>query len=407
VALAPVGDFHAAAGLGVRGVVEGTEVVVGTPALLEARGLAAPEGLSAALQDLAAEGRTVVMVGWDGDARGLVSLSDELKPTAHAAVADLRAQGIDVVLLTGDNRATAERIAREVGGVPFAAALLPEGKVDEIRRRRAAGTVVAMVGDGINDAPALAAADLGMALGTGADVAIEASDITIVSGDPLAIPRAVRLARRTLRVIRQNLFWAFAYNVAAIPLAATGRLSPSVAAAAMASSSVSVVANALRLRRYDPGPRPGSAHRPGGNRALGDGVSDDEQPEGGRAGHRPYRDMASVQAVTDGEFQQQVLNSETPVLVDFWADWCGPCHRVAPEVEAVGVQLQGRLKVVKLNIDENPATAQRYGVQSIPTLILFSGGSEATRVVGAVPRTMILNEIGPHLPAATPASTEA
>ncbi|MGH2689529.1 MAG: thioredoxin, partial [Actinomycetota bacterium] len=318
-----------------------------------------------------------------------------------------RAQGIDVVLLTGDNRATAERIAREVGGVPVAAALLPEGKVEEIQRRRAGGRVVAMVGDGINDAPALAAADLGIALGTGADVAIEASDITIVSGDPLAIPRAVRLARRTLRVIRQNLFWAFAYNVAAIPLAATGRLSPSVAAAAMAFSSVSVVANALRLRRYDPGPRPGSARPPAGNRARGGGVSHDEQPEGGRADHRPYAAMASVQAVTDGEFQQQVLNSETPVLVDFWADWCGPCHRVAPEVEAVGAQLQGRLKVVKLNIDENPATAQRYRVQSIPTLILFSGGTEATRVVGAIPRTMILNEIGPHLPAAAPASTEA
>jgi thioredoxin len=410
LALPGVGDFHAAAGLGVRGVVDGVEVAVGTAAFLQERGMAESAELAAALQDLAAEGRTVVLAGWDGEARGLIALSDQLKPTARAAVEDLRAQGIGVVLLTGDNRPTAERIAREVGGIPVAAALMPEGKVEEIRRLRAGGSkVVAMVGDGINDAPALAAADLGIALGTGADVAIEASDITIVSGDPLAIPRAVRLARRTLRVIRQNLFWAFAYNVAAIPLAATGRLSPSVAAATMAFSSVSVVANALRLRRYDPIPRGGggSGRRAAGNTPPGEGVTSDEQSEGGRADHRPYGAMANVQHVSDGEFQQQVLDSDTPVLVDFWADWCGPCHRVAPEVEAVGVQLGGRLKVMKLNIDDNPHTAQRFGVQSIPTLILFSGGSEATRVVGAIPRTMILSEIGPHLPAEAPASTEA
>jgi P-type Cu+ transporter len=267
-----VGGFRSVAGSGVLGSVEGVEVAVGTASFLGACGLAVPREVADSAGDLAAEGRTVVLVGWEGSARGLVAVSDRLKASAPGAVADLRAQGIEVVVLTGDNRQTAERIGREVGGVRVAAELLPQGKVDEVRRLReghrgAGGRVVAMVGDGINDAPALAAADLGIALGTGADVAIEASDITIVSGDPAAIPRAIRLARRTLRVIRQNLFWAFFYNVAAIPLAATGRLSPSVAAGAMAFSSVSVVGNALRLRRYDP--RPAGA-RPS---VLGDAAS--------------------------------------------------------------------------------------------------------------------------------------
>jgi Cu+-exporting ATPase len=257
-AIPPVEEFRSVAGSGVAGSVGGVEVAVGTPSFLAAQSMPVPPELAGVAGTLAGEGRTVVLVGWDGQARGAIALSDRLKPSAPAAVADLRAQGIEVVLLTGDNRQTAERIGREVGDVRVRAGLLPQGKVEEIRRLRSdgdrgghGGRVVAMVGDGINDAPALAAADLGIALGTGADVAIEASDVTIVSGDPAAIPRAIRLARRTLRVIRQNLFWAFFYNVAAIPLAATGRLSPSVAAGAMAFSSVSVVGNALRLRRYE------------------------------------------------------------------------------------------------------------------------------------------------------------
>jgi Cu+-exporting ATPase len=398
LALPSVQDFHAAAGSGVRGVVEGVEVAVGSASFLDGRGIVVPQGLAGSAAALASEGRTVVLVGWEGAARGLVALSDRLKPTAQQAIADLTAQGIETVVLTGDNRQTGERIAWELGGVRVAAELLPQGKVDEVRRLRGDGDgrrVIAMVGDGINDAPALAAADLGIALGTGADVAIEASDITIVGGDPLAIPRAIRLARRTLRVIRQNLFWAFFYNVAAIPLAATGRLSPAVAAGAMAFSSVSVVGNALRLRRYDPG-SPGAES---GNTPVGGAVPhlQSNRKEEGPLG--PHGTMASIQAVTDGDFQQQVLQSDLPVLVDFWAEWCGPCHRVAPEVEAVGGELAGRMRVVKLNVDENPRTAGRYQVHSIPTLILFSDGGEQTRVVGAVPRRMIRSEVEPYLPA--------
>ncbi|HEY8201351.1 MAG TPA: heavy metal translocating P-type ATPase [Actinomycetota bacterium] len=305
VGVPAVDGFRSVAGSGVSGSVGGVEVAVGTASFLAGLGLLVPRELTEAVGMLAAEGRTVVLAGWEGAARGLVAVSDRLKPSAAAAVADLRAQGIEAVVLTGDNRQTAERIGREVGGVRVAAELLPQGKVEEVRRLQGGmvpqgthhgperrGRVVAMVGDGINDAPALAAADLGIALGTGADVAIEASDITIVSGDPAAIPRAIRLARRTLTVIRQNLFWAFFYNVAAIPLAATGRLSPSVAAGAMAFSSVSVVGNALRLRRYDPRP---AAPRPGGGAGnTGGGAAvearDSNREEEGPAGPmEPWR----------------------------------------------------------------------------------------------------------------------
>jgi P-type Cu+ transporter len=197
-----------------------------------------------------AEGGTVVAVGWDGAVRGLVHVDDRLKPTSEEAVAELRSLGLEPVLLTGDNERTARSVAEAVGIEQVVANVLPHDKVAEVRRLQEAGKVVAMVGDGVNDAPALAQADLGLAVGTGADVAIEASDLTLVSGDLRAAADAIRLARRTLRTIEGNLFWAFAYNVAAIPLAAAGLLDPIVAAAAMALSSVFVVTNSLRLRRF-------------------------------------------------------------------------------------------------------------------------------------------------------------
>ena len=242
--------FSSRAGLGAEATVDGHSVVVGRPSLLASRGLALPAELVRRGDEAQAEGGTVVAVGWDGAVRGLVHVDDRLKPTSEEAVAELRSLGLEPVLLTGDNERTARSVADAVGIEQVVANVLPHDKVAEVRRLQEAGKVVAMVGDGVNDAPALAQADLGLAVGTGADVAIEASDLTLVSGDLRAAADAIRLARRTLRTIEGNLFWAFAYNVAAIPLAAAGVLDPIVAAAAMALSSVFVVTNSLRLRRF-------------------------------------------------------------------------------------------------------------------------------------------------------------
>ena len=250
LSLMPVADFQSSTGFGVYGKIGGNEVVVGKALLLQERDLFRSEDLKSRARALQEQGKTVVAVGWDGEARGLVALSDRLRKGSIEAVAALKAAGVEVAMITGDNHVAAGVIAREVGIDRVIAGVLPGGKVDEIRRLQAEGKIVAMVGDGINDAPALTQADLGIAIGTGADVAIEASDITLVSADPTRIPAAIGLARKTLRVIYQNLFWAFGYNVAAIPLAAFGKLSPGIAAGAMAFSSVSVVANALRLRHF-------------------------------------------------------------------------------------------------------------------------------------------------------------
>jgi Cu+-exporting ATPase len=243
----PVDEFRSLPGTGVEGVVEGRRVTVG-------RGLdgAAPAELAAAKQRAEASGRTAVLAGWDGAVRAVLVVADTVKPTSAEAVARLKELGLRPVLLTGDNEATARAVAHEVGIDEVIAEVLPADKADVVKRLQADGRVVAMVGDGVNDAPALAQADLGLAIGTGTDVAIEASDLTLVSGDLRAAADAIRLSRSTLRTIKQNLGWAFGYNVAALPIAAAGFLNPVLAGLAMALSSVSVVANALRLRRFTP-----------------------------------------------------------------------------------------------------------------------------------------------------------
>src|SRR5579875_1270486 len=245
-------SFQSRAGVGVEAVVEGHAVVVGRLSSLADWAVELPEELVATAARLEEKGTTVVAVACDGSPWGLVALADRPKPTSRQAVAQLRALGLTPVLLTGDNEATAKAVAAEVGIERVLANVLPGGKAAEVRRLQEAGEVVAMVGDGVNDAPALAQADLGLALGTGTDVAIEASDVTLVSGDLRAAADAVRLARWTLRTIKGNLFWAFAYNVAAVPLAVTGTVNPIIAAGAMAFSSVFVVSNSLRLRRFQP-----------------------------------------------------------------------------------------------------------------------------------------------------------
>ncbi|MDJ0359850.1 heavy metal translocating P-type ATPase [Rhodococcus sp. H29-C3] len=243
-------DFANVAGLGVTGTVDGRTVVLGRAALLAEKSLPLPPELERALHDAEADGRTAVALGWDGRARGILVVADALKPTSKQAIAELRELGLTPVMLTGDNEAAARKIAAEVGITEVFAGVLPQGKVDVIARLQAEGRVVAMVGDGVNDAAALATADLGLSMGTGTDVAIEASDLTLVRGDLRAVGDAIRLSRKTLATIKGNLFWAFAYNVAAIPLAAAGLLNPMLAGAAMAFSSVFVVTNSLRLRRF-------------------------------------------------------------------------------------------------------------------------------------------------------------
>ena len=251
-ALPSVESFESRDGLGVEGIVEGHVVVVGRPSLLRERGIDLDDVLVRAVADAQAEGRTAVAGAWDGRIRAIFVVSDSIKTTSVEAIADLKRLGLRPLLLTGDNEPTARSVAAAVGIADVVADVLPADKAAVIAALQEGGSVVAMVGDGVNDAPALAQADLGLAIGTGTDVAIEAADLTLVAGDLRSAGDAIRLSRRTLATIKGNLFWAFAYNVAALPLAASGYLNPMIAGAAMAFSSVFVVSNSLRLRRFTP-----------------------------------------------------------------------------------------------------------------------------------------------------------
>ncbi len=251
--LGPVTDFEAVAGHGVVGTVDGMAITVGKAKLVADRGLIVADRWQERLEELEREGKTAFLAGWNGEARGVIAVADTVRPSSAVAVSRLHELGVSTALITGDNQRTADSIAATVGISRVVAEVLPGDKADEVQHLQATGALVAFVGDGINDAPALTRADLGMAVGTGTDVAIEAGDIVLMSGNPELVATALVLARRTFRTIKENLFWAFFYNVAAIPLAAAGMLNPMIAAGAMAFSSVSVVTNSLRLRRFEPG----------------------------------------------------------------------------------------------------------------------------------------------------------
>ena len=250
--LPAVGAFSNLRGLGVEGDVDGRRVLMGRVALLADRSFVVPDELAAAVARAESDGRTVVAIGWDGRARGALAVADAVKPSSAEAISLLRQLDLTPIMVTGDNESVARTVAAEVGIDEVIAGVLPQEKVDTVKRLQSEGKVVAMVGDGVNDAAALAQADLGLAMGSGTDVAIEASDLTLVSNDLRAVPDAIRLSRKTLSTIKGNLFWAFAYNIAALPLAAAGLLNPMIAGAAMALSSVFVVGNSLRLRGFTP-----------------------------------------------------------------------------------------------------------------------------------------------------------
>jgi Cu+-exporting ATPase len=249
--LPQVGEFRNREGAGVEGEVEGRRLMIGRPSVIaEETGTPLPAELESALAAASSEGQTAVVAAWDGEARAVFAVADTIKETSAEAITSLKALGLNPILLTGDNRATAEAVAARVGIDNVLAEVLPSEKVDAVRSQQMTGRTVAMVGDGVNDSPALAQADLGIAIGTGSDVAIEASDLTLVSGDPRGTVEAIRLSRATLRTIKQNLVFAFMYNVLLIPVAMSGQLNPILAGAAMALSSIFVVTNSLRLRAF-------------------------------------------------------------------------------------------------------------------------------------------------------------
>ncbi len=248
--LEPVVDFESIQGMGARGMVSGKTVVVGKPALFSESGFTGVENWQDTFDEISMKGNTTFLVGWDDTVEGVISVADTVRETSAEAIAALHKENISTVMLTGDSRQTAEAIAAMIGIDEVVAEVMPGEKSEAVAAMQAKGQVVAFVGDGINDAPALTVADLGMAVGSGTDVAIEAGDVVLMSSDPVTSVTAIKLARKTFSTIKQNLFWAFAYNTAAIPLAALGFLNPMIAAAAMAFSSVSVVTNSVRLRKF-------------------------------------------------------------------------------------------------------------------------------------------------------------
>jgi Cu+-exporting ATPase len=252
IAPGPVTAFEAIPGKGVQALVRDQPALLGAPRLMLERGI----GVDAArLESLEKQGKTVVVVTCAGVALGAIAIADRLRPSSHAAIAALQAMGIEVIMLTGDNRTTAAAIAQEAGIARFEAEVLPQDKAERVAALKREGRAVGMVGDGVNDAPALAAADVSFAIGAGSDVAINVADVTLMRSDLMSVVDAISLSRATLTKIRQNLFFAFIYNVLGIPLAAVGMLSPVIAGAAMALSSVSVVSNSLLLKRWKPGKR--------------------------------------------------------------------------------------------------------------------------------------------------------
>ena len=241
-------QFEAIPGYGIRAIVEGKEVLVGTRKLLQREAIDLWKSRYE-MEKLESEGKTAMLVAVDNKYAGMVAVADTIKDTSKEAVFRLKQMGIDVIMITGDNQRTAHAIAQQVGIDHVLAEVLPEGKAEEVKKLQAQGKIVAMVGDGINDAPALATADVGIAIGTGTDIAMEAADMTLMRGELTSITDAIYMSRKTMTNIKQNLFWALGYNTLGIPIAALGLLAPWVAGAAMALSSVSVVLNALRLQR--------------------------------------------------------------------------------------------------------------------------------------------------------------
>ncbi len=299
------GGFIALAGLGARGTADGKEVTIGRERLLRDSGFAVPDELARQAGRWEREGRTTVLAGWDGEARGVLAIADTIKPSAAAAVAELRRLGLRTILLTGDNEATAQAVGAAAGVDKVIAGALPAGKAAVIGQLRAGGRSVAMVGDGVNDGPALAAANLGLALGSGTDVAMSAADLILLRDDLMVVPESIRLARGTFRTIRQNLGWAFGYNFAAIPLAAAGLLNPLIAAAAMTLSSAFVVWNSLRLRRLAVSPA-------GGRPEAGRGPSASGRNSGrGRAG-RGGRQLQRVGEQHDARDRLAVAAGQPP-----------------------------------------------------------------------------------------------